>query len=62
MTNLLDDPRAHLAISRPPPHRPLRQTLVAAAAVISFALVCAVIIYFVTEGLLFLRSNFIAHS
>jgi len=41
--------------------RPLRQTLVAAAAVISFALVCAVIIYFLTEGLLFLRSNFIAH-
>jgi hypothetical protein len=36
--------------------RPLRQTIRAAVAVISFALVCAVILY-VTEGLLFLRSH-----
>jgi len=33
------------------------QTLVAAAMVIGFAALGAVILYFVTEGLLYLRSN-----
>jgi hypothetical protein len=40
-----------------PRPRPLRQTLVAAAAVISFTVLGAVIVYFATAGLLFLRSN-----
>jgi hypothetical protein len=43
-----------------PRPRPLRQTLVAAAAVISFTVLGAVIVYFVyfaTAGLMFLRSN-----
>jgi len=33
------------------------QTLVAAAVVIGFAALGAVILYFITEGLLYLRSN-----
>jgi len=57
MTNILDDPRAHPAISRPPPHRPLRQTLLAGIAVIGFAVLGAVMVYFVTEGLLLLRGQ-----
>jgi len=44
-------------MSTPPPHRPLRQTLPAAAGVIGFALLGAIVLYFATEGLLYLRSN-----
>jgi hypothetical protein len=42
----------------PPPHRPLRQTLVAATGVIGFAFLGAVVLYFATVGVLYLRSNF----
>jgi len=41
----------------PSQHRPLRQTLVAGAGVIAFALVGAVVLYFATEGILLLWSN-----
>jgi len=37
--------------------RPLLQTLLAAAAVMSFALLGALIVYFLTEALLLLRSH-----
>ena len=41
----------------PSQHRPLRQTLVAGAGVIAFALVGAVVLYFATEGILLLWSD-----
>jgi len=40
-----------------PQPRPLRQTLGAAVVVIGFALVNAVILYFVTEGILLLWAD-----
>jgi len=40
----------------PPPHRPLGRTLIAAAGVIGFAFLGAVVLYFATVGLL--SSNF----
>jgi hypothetical protein len=42
----------------PPPHRPLRLTLVAATGVIGFAFLGAVVLYLATMGLLYLRDNF----
>jgi len=41
----------------PTQHRPLRQTLLAGIAVIGVALLGAVMVYFVTEGLLLLRGQ-----
>jgi hypothetical protein len=41
----------------PPPHKPLRQTLVAATGVIGFAFLGAVVLYLATVGVLYLRSN-----
>ena len=41
----------------PPPHRPLRLTLVAATGVIGFALLNAVVLYLATVGILYLRDN-----
>jgi hypothetical protein len=43
--------------STPPPHRPIGRTLTAAAGVIGFAFLGAVVLYFATAGLLHLRSN-----
>ena len=43
----------------PPPHRPLGRTLIAGAGVIGFAFLGAVVLYFATVGLLYLRSNFV---
>ena len=40
-----------------PPHRPLRRTLIAGAGIVGFAFLGAVVIYFATAGLLYLRSN-----
>jgi hypothetical protein len=40
-----------------PPHNPLRKTLGYGAAVIGFAALGGVIVYFFTAGLLYLRSN-----
>lgn len=45
--------------SSPPPHRPLGRTLAAAAGVIGFAFLSAVVLYFATEGLLYFRGNFV---
>jgi hypothetical protein len=42
----------------PPPHRPLGRTLIAAAGVIGFAFLGAVVLYFATASLLYLRSDF----
>jgi len=41
----------------PSQHRPLRQTFLAGIAVIGFALIGAVALYFVTEGLLLLWAD-----
>jgi hypothetical protein len=41
-----------------PQHNPLRKTLLAGAAVIGFAVLGAVVLYFATVGILYLRSNF----
>jgi hypothetical protein len=40
-----------------PQHNPLRKTLAYGAAVIGFAAICGVVVYFFTAGLLYLRSN-----
>jgi len=40
-----------------PRPRPLRQILPGVAAAIGFALICAFVIYFATEGLLLLRAD-----
>jgi hypothetical protein len=40
-----------------PPHRPLRRTLIAGAGVVGLAFLGAVVIYFATAGLLYVRSN-----
>jgi hypothetical protein len=45
-----------------PPHNPLRKTLAYGAAVIGFAVLGSVIVYFFTAGLLYLRSNLCAAS
>ena len=42
----------------PPPHRPLRLTLVAATGVIGFAFLGAVVLYLATVGVLYLRNSF----
>jgi hypothetical protein len=42
----------------PPPHRPLGRTLTAVAGVIGLAFLGAVVVYFATAGLLYLRSDF----
>ena len=41
-----------------PQHNPLRKTLAYGAAVIGFAALGGVVVYFFTAGLLYLRSNF----
>lgn len=41
----------------PPPHRPLGRTLTAAAGVIGFVFLGAVVLYFTTAGLLYLRND-----
>jgi hypothetical protein len=42
----------------PPPHRPLRLTLIAASGVIGLTFLGAVVLYLATVGLLYLRDNF----
>jgi hypothetical protein len=41
----------------PPPHNPLGRTLIAGAGVIGFAFMGAVVLFFATVGLLYLRRN-----
>jgi len=45
-----------------PQHNPIRKTLAYSAAVIGFAVLCAVVLYFATVGLIYLRSNFCGGS
>jgi hypothetical protein len=41
-----------------PQHNPLRKSLAYGAAVMGFAALGAVVLYFATAGILYLRSNF----